>query len=395
MRTIRFMAVLAMALITGCSAAQPRKPVTAEGREKWQEARAGVLYSLAKGQFEAGNFDAARKSLNEAAALAPKNAAVYVLAARVAIEQSQLELALNTLAAAAAIDPRNAEIDYLMGVVYQRWQKPDLALECYSRAAAKQPAELPYVLAQSEMLVALDRQEEALTLLRSKMQYFENSAVLRDAVGQLLLQKGEYALAADMLRIASVLAPEDQFIRERLAVALYLQGDYREAAEVLARLLRDPHYAQRADLLVAQGECLMHLNRVRDARDSFEAASQHDPSSVAVWLGLAKAAARLDDTPRVEMSLRKAMAIQADNPEVHLMLGYLRIQQGKLAEAVSLFHRASALDVRDTVSLCMIGYTLEKMGHKQLAGTYYARALKIRPDDELASRLMAQLDMKD
>lgn len=395
MRSVRLLSVLALALIAGCSAAQPKKSVTVEGREKWQEARAGVLYSLAKGQFEAGNFEAARKSLNEAATLAPKTAAIYVLSARIAIEQSQLELALNTLATVATLDPKNAEADYFMGVVYQRWQKPDLALDCYTRASTKQPAELAYILAQSEMLVAMDRQDEALALLRSKMQYFENSAVLRDSIGQLLFQRGEYALAADMLRIASVLAPEDQFIRERLAMALYLQGDYREAVEVLSRLLGDPRYAKRADLLVAQGECLLHVNRVRDARDSFELASQHDPSSVAVWLGLAKAAAQLDDTPRVEMSLRKAMAIQADNPEVHLMLGYLRIQQGKLAEAVSLFHRASALNVRDTVSLCMIGYTLEKMGQKGLAGTYYARALKIRPDDEMANKLMAQLDMKD
>ena len=37
------------------------------------------------------------------------------------------------------------------------------------------------------------------------------------------------------------------------------------------------------------------------------------------------------------------------------MMGYLRLKQGKLPEALASFQKASALDRSDTVSLCMVG----------------------------------------
>ena len=48
-------------------------------------------------------------------------------------------------------------------------------------ASDKAPAELPYLLARAEMLVELERSEEAMTLLQGKVVYFENSAAIRDA----------------------------------------------------------------------------------------------------------------------------------------------------------------------------------------------------------------------
>ena len=41
----------------------------------------------------------------------------------------------------------------------------------------------------------------------------------------------------------------------------------------------------------------------------------------------------------------------------------------------------------------MIGYVLEKSGKPQQAVKYYAQALKLKPDDELAARLMASVDL--
>jgi Flp pilus assembly protein TadD len=53
------------------------------------------------------------------------------------------------------------------------------------------------------------------------------------------------------------------------------------------------------------------------------------------------------------------------------------------------FQKAATLDRRDPVALCMIGYVLEKSGRREQAMKYYAAALKLRPGDELASKLMA------
>ena len=73
-------------------------------------------------------------------------------------------------------------------------------------------------------------------------------------------------------------------------------------------------------------------------------------------------------------------------------MGYLKLRQDKLEEALAEFQRASALDQSDLVSLCMIGYVFEKSGKTDQAIQYYARVLKLNPTDELATKLMASVE---
>ena len=56
MRFAKFVGVLAL-LIAGCAHQPPPKTASKDGIDRWNAARAGVLYSLAKEQFEGGNLD--------------------------------------------------------------------------------------------------------------------------------------------------------------------------------------------------------------------------------------------------------------------------------------------------------------------------------------------------
>src|SRR5436190_9802249 len=85
--------VLCLSVFTGCASKPPEKTATQEGIERWNLAKAGVLYSLAKEQFENGNLDDSRKTLTKASAYAPKNGLIRILSAKVYIEQGQLEAA--------------------------------------------------------------------------------------------------------------------------------------------------------------------------------------------------------------------------------------------------------------------------------------------------------------
>jgi tetratricopeptide (TPR) repeat protein len=385
-------ALFALVLITGCSG--KKNPTQKEKAYKqWAAARANVMYALAQDQYKTGNFDNSRKTTNEALKLNPDHLQLRILSARLAIESAQLELAERELIEARRINPKDAESDYLAGVVYQRWQKPERALEFYTSAAEKNPGELAYLLARSEMLVALTRQEEALRLLQDKVVYFEHSAIIRDAVGQLLMQFKRYGEAADMLRTASILATDDVTIQEHLALALFFAERYQEAIDPLQRLVKRPEFAKRGDLYFALGRSQLEVGKYRDARASLETAAQIDGSDAAVHLALARTAMQLGDIRRAELSLRRAQNNDPLNSEARLLMGYLRLKQGKSQEALSSFQRASALDSRDTVSLCMIGYTLQKLGRQEEAAKYYAKALKMNPGDEMAKKLLASVDV--
>ena len=62
---------------------------------------------------------------------------------------------------------------------------------------------------------------------------------------------------------------------------------------------------------------------------------------------------------------------------------------------MTAFQKASALDPKDSVSVCMIGYVFEKMGRQDAALRYYGKALKMNPGDDMATRLMAGVNPND
>ena len=388
---IHLAVVLALAGAAGCQGSKKKTPQQ-QAERRWAASRAAVLGALAKDQLAAGQFDKSRETLNKAKALDPNNAHLCILYAKLAIEQGLLDVADRECAEARRLDAKNAEADYLSGVVYQRWLKPQTAYDYYTAAAEKNPREVAYPLAQAEMLIDLGHQNEALDLLQSRLEDFGTSAVIYDTIGQLHVGRGEYARGVDALRQASTLASEDVLIREHLAMAQFYNKQYREAYDDFLRVLKAPKNAERAELYIALGECQMNLARPRDARESFDKATQIAPQSAPAWLSLTKAALELGDLRRAELSMRRAMALAPDLAESHLMLGFVRLKQDRLPDALPAFRKASSMDPRDPVSLCMIGYVLEKSGKPQQAAQYYARALKLKPDDELAAKLMASVN---
>lgn len=394
--TTAVLVVAAFAGTMGCNSSSKKQPTQKEAAMKqWNDARASVLLTLARDQFKTGNFDKCRQTVAEALRMAPENPNLWVLSGKLNIEQGQLELAERDLKKAGELAPNAAEPHYLLGVIYQRWQRLDVALAEYQAASDKAPTELAYVLARAETLVALDKPKDALLLLSEKITFFDNNHVIRDAAGQLLMQQGRHAEAADMFRQATLLATDDMGLKERHAKALFFAQKYRESAELLSRLTRDELFAERVDLYAMLGEAYLNLGRTTDARAAFETATQLNPSSVVAWQGVGKVALGVNDLRRAELAIRKAVALDPGDAQNHLLMGYLRLKQDRPSEAMVSFRKASALDANDPVSLCMAGYVLEKAGQTQQAIEFYARALQVKPGDELATQLMAGVGVNE
>jgi Tfp pilus assembly protein PilF len=383
--------ILIATIIAGCTSTHKPQTMHEQTTGEWNHARAAIYYSLAKQQYKSSDFEKSRQSVDQALALEPKDLPSLLLSTKLWIENGQLESAERQLDLARIADPKNAEADYLSGIVYQRWQMPVLALQHYTAACDKSPAELAYIMARAETLVTLDRSPEALTLLQSKTQYFEHSAALRDALGQLFVDAGRYPEAIDAFRQASLLADGDTAIRERLGLAMYYAKQYRDAADVLGSLVIVPEYASHADLFMAIGDCQMHLEKFHDAMNSFQTAGQIKPSSVAVWLKTAEAAMQIGDLHWAQIAMNKAMALDTTNAGTKLMLGYLRLRQNRLGDALDAFIAANQLDPQDALSVTMTGYIYEKRGLKKEAMECYAKALQLHPGDELAERLMQKM----
>jgi Flp pilus assembly protein TadD len=382
--------VMTIALATGCSSIGPKNDKNA-ATAAWKRARAAVMITLAKDQYNAGNFDGARTTVNEAIVLVPDAAELRVLSARIAIEQGNLDMAENELRKAQELDPKSAAADYYYAVVMQRWQRTSRALELYTSACEKNPKEVAYVLARAETLVALDKESEAIQVLIAAETSFENSAEVRGSLGQVYLRQKRYAEACDALKQAVMLAADDESLREQLARSQYLSRRLPEAKENLERLVKSPKYAKRADLWNTLGEIELALDRPSEARGYFQTASELQPQSTEYLVNLARAALDSGDIRRAEITARKALGISPSDPASNMVMGYVRLQQDRAPEALAAFRRSAELAPTDSTPHCMAGMALEKLGRRDEAASEYATALKIKPDDDIARALLTQL----
>lgn len=388
----------AFLLLLGVFGCQPQSktPTSRElANQEWNSARARVLISLANEQYKSGSFEKCRKTIAEAIKLSENDPALHILIAKLDIEQGQFESAERELAMVRKLAPNEAEAWYLSGVIYQRWRKPDLAREYYSEASARSPAELAYVLAEAEMLVALDRSPDALELLLKKIAYFEHSGAIRDAAAQLLMQSDRISDAIAVFREAVILSEDDPGIRRRLAMALFVHHEYADCASILSRLLDDPACAGRGELLLALGRCQLQLNQPRDARDTLTRLSQLQPNNAIAWRELGEASLKCTDLQQAGIALTHSSAIDARDPQTQILLGYVRLRESRFADAHQAFADAVSQGKPDVTALCLLGYCSQMMGNTDDAVASYAQALALEPKDEFATALMAGVKMHD
>lgn len=379
---------VAMVATAGCRSGPDKK---AEARAQWNTARARVLLGLADDQFEQGNLSESRKTCSEALRLTDRLPDLYVLKAKLDIEEGDLMQARDALDAALTLQPGNPLPHYLKGIIAERWREPAEALVHYQTAADAEPGELAYLLATAEMLVELDRTDEAGEMLEARLIYFESNAPIRDMLAQIRLEQERYDEAADLFRRAAILAPTEGIYRQREALAVLQAGRAVHAAGLLERLLEDQANADQVSLHLALGEAQLQAGKSSAARATFQKATRLDDDNLMAWMGLAKATVETGEAARAELAMSRVAGLDPtprQAADVSLLRGYLRLKQDKVSDAARAFAEAGRLDPSDPMALVMYGICLERQGRPQEAADCWGRALELDPSDPLAREML-------
>jgi len=389
-RTAMILAAAAVLVTTsGCATQSTQSEAKDAAKQRWAAARSNIMYSMAMQQFEVGDLEKSEKTITQALSMSPEKPRYHDLAARIFMERGQLERAIHTIEQSIALDGERSEPHYIRGLIFQRWQQYEPAYKEYKIAYEAKPDDVAPLLAMSEMLIKLNRPQEAIELLESKVDYFEHNPAIRVTLGRMYLLQRDHEKAVSLLRQASLLSPDDMGIVEQLTMAEYAAGQWPDAIEHLTKLLEHEDYAQRVDLKNALGDCYMATQQPLEARRIYMRITQEHPNDVNTWIKLAEAAWTVEDDVRFSRATQQVLSLAPKRHEGYLLRGMAQMRAGHHAKALPWFDRAASLATQSASPLIMKGMTLEQLGRRDEAAGAYRQALKIQPDDSRAQRLLA------
>jgi len=328
-------------LLVGCGQTHIEKK-REEARRRWDQARADMITNLAEGCYRRGEFGRAHEHVAELVKSGAPYAPAYTLAARLAAQKGDLDKARDLAEGAKAIDPNSAEARYVLGTLEQTLGHGDLALAEYREAVRLNPKEVKYVLAETDLLVDQGKADEAAKDLCEAAKRAPGRAEVHAALGDVLAMLNLPGEAVGSYRTAMRLKPDLPRLKERLAAALFRSGAYAEAAPLLGELAHSEPEFVSGWIRLMWADCLLALGRVPEARALYEARRHLAPKTAAPLVSLAKCDILENRLASAGERLESALALQAQDPETHALIGYVLVATGRPGEALA--HLRVALD---------------------------------------------------
>jgi len=281
-----------------------------------------------------------------------------------------------------------------LGSLYDAHMLTDLAETCYRQAHSLDPNEFRWVY-----LLAIVREiqgaevEELRELFGSAIEIRPSYAPIHVRLGDSLWRRGQYEEAHDELLRAIELEPDGAMAHRRLGQVLLALGDAPGAAEYLTRAVKlEPRdlaaYSMLAQALMRQG----HSERARRVRESSRGlepvAALDDPvygsqvfmRSMNSGRAFARAttAIRLGAHRRAIEDLRVVLDVRPDDASAQYWMGTAYQRIGELQPALAHLSQAVRLEPRMVAARLQLAGLLSGQGRYAEAVEQYERASALR-----------------
>lgn len=397
----RFVLVLGLAVLAtfaGCGQQGKHNAEFAEqATKRMNNLKSGTQWSLAQQQFLAGDFTKSLRTVESSIALNPEVPKAHVLRGRVLMEMGRLEparesfLEAERLATIAQNTGENALAQYYLGVIHERFNEPQKAHDRYTKALELDPTNAQPLVAAGEMLIQLDRLDEAEALLDSSRQTFEYNSAIRQSLGQIAMLRGQPEKAAELFNQAAILAPGETVIAEDLVRAQMACGKFGEAEMNLRRMVEAAERKKdepRRDLLHQRAQCLMAMNRQIEARDVLLKLTGDTEGSadVTAWLELCEVSAALNDLGRLRAASSRVVSLAPERAEGYLFRAVWSQRTGKTSAALADLNAALS-HAESAEAYALKGMLLKDMGRIDESAVALGRAAALQPENADLQRL--------
>jgi putative PEP-CTERM system TPR-repeat lipoprotein len=298
---------------------------------------AGALALLAEIQFGNGKYNQALENYRKLATLKPDSAALQMRMARVQVAQNDFDGALDSARNAIALQADTLEAQALaVALLIKKSSFPDaLAI---ARTVQKQlPASAAGLMFEGDTWAAQNKWPDALQAYERAFKISKDGKMLLK-IHQSLLQAGKLQEAEARLV---------QWLQEHptdLATRLYFAGTKLSQKQYKLAMLE------------------------------YEKVIQQDPNNVIALNDMAWSCQQEKDG-RARSFAERAFALDAGNPAVLDTLGWILLEHGDTARAVSLLQKASALAPMASEIRYHLGMGLAKAGDRRGARTQFEQLL--------------------
>ncbi len=346
------------------------------------EAELEVQLQYAELLLSAGRADAAQERLDEILIANPGLPEAIRALAFLTLTQNELEAAQGYFEQLRAQPRFREEAFYYLGRIAETEEQPLQALRAYSRVTTGSNVveaqlraanvlytqlgdqegalqhlrefglgnpdyEIEMIVSQSDLLLRMERLDEAAALITEALERHADNRVLEQAQLQMYIVRAQAAvgreeldLADDLLREGLRRYPDDLSLRYAQALLYQEQGRLRRAASALEAIIADT--PEDAGLLNALGYLLTDsLDRHEEAYDYIDQALTLEPDNAAIIDSMGWVLFHLGDYEAALEQLERAFELFPD-PEVAAHIIDVYWAMGRKAEARSLLERELA-----------------------------------------------------
>jgi len=390
MKLARYLIAAATALFvvfsTGCRTVTPAE-TRQRAHDRWDRVRAEFKLQRAAQQYDARLFGEAERGATEAVALDPTLVGAYVLLARADLELNKPTSAAQVLETAREAGLDSPELTYMHGVVLEQRGQLQEASDAYKAAMESDPRDIDYVIALAESLVALDRAEEAATLLDESVGRFDDDGSILLLAGDVAVLLGDDEGAIRRYRAALEALGESPTATRELGLLLARTGRYEEAITRLTPLLDETgHEPIDPTVLIALANAYVETGQPLQARkllrDELDGASEH----IAAYAIFAKAALATGDEAEAKRITAAGLRLSPESDELTLLHATALWRLGENEPAEKCLSDYLERRPEDPTGLCLLAEVNRSMGHPDRAAELFRHALDIDPDNFWALR---------
>jgi len=380
--------------LTGCAGGHGKytQEHISLAKEKMSFMKSATEWDLARQAFLSGDLEKALTKVDGSIAINDTVVKSHVLRGRILIEMGDLGNAIRSLQTAETLSPEDSDTHYYLGVVFERLNRPSEALTHFENACEFDDYNPGYAVAAAEMMIDLDRTQEAKRYL-DLLPMSVNNAGVQQTLGHIALIHKDPTQAELHFRDARLLAPDDTGILEQLIHTQMINGHFADAERNIAALIQNFEHKDRRDLKLLHAKALMGTQRPVEARSIYQdlLSQSNGKSDIDAWIGLGNTSYAINDDRTARRAAARIVAMHPNSHEGYVLWAMVHRRGGDIGKALTSINDAIDRNNTDPDLFAFRAVVQRDLGQYSKALSSATRASSLDPSNEYFAQFVKNL----